>query len=146
MYGKMQESEFSKKKNLPEIYLRGCFPKAQSGSSVLHPELSALTTVADKLILVELGGEQRSLFCFVHNQTLTLLKHCSSSLLTLCVSSNTCFVLLFSTVEEYNADILISMVVPLLLLGRLRQFSNTLNSFLNHSFFFSDSFWTSIIC
>lgn len=62
-----------------------------------------------------------------------LLNHCSSSLSTLQVLSSMCFAVLFSATEEYDADILISMVALLLLSGKLSLFSNALNSFLSHS-------------
>ena len=74
-------------------------------------------------------------------RSLTLLNHCSSSLSTLQVLSSMCFAVLFSAIEECDADILISMVALLLLSGRLSLFSNALDSFLSHSLFFSGSFW-----
>lgn len=74
------------------------------------------------------------------------LKHCPSSLSALQVLSSICFATLLSAVEEYDADILFSIVVPLLLLGKLRLFSNSLNSFLSYLLSFSDSFWTDTVC
>lgn len=148
MYGKMQESEFSKK-SACDIYLsKGLFSQSTEWLICSSPWTfcrvlcGSLTTVADNLILVELVVSNALLLCSQPEPD------APEALLFLTFDSVfwAIHVLLFSIVEEYNPDISISTVVPLLLLGRLRQFSNTLNSFLNHSLFFSGSFWSSIVC